>query len=66
VALRQRRNLKQASPVTYVTGDDPPFLIIQGDSDKTVPPEQSELLYERLKGRRRRGEARDGEGGAMA
>ena len=42
-------NLKQASPVEYVTKDDPPFLIIQGDSDKTVPPEQSEVLYERLK-----------------
>lgn len=42
-------NLKQASPVEYVTKDDPPFLIIQGDSDKTVPPEQSELLHERLK-----------------
>ena len=42
-------NLKLASPVEYVTRDDPPFLIIQGDSDKTVPLEQSEILYERLR-----------------
>jgi acetyl esterase/lipase len=40
--------LKEASPVEYVTRDDPPFLIIQGDSDKTVPAEQSEILYQRL------------------
>jgi acetyl esterase/lipase len=41
-------NLKQASPVQYVSKDDPPFLIIQGDSDPTVPPEQAKILYERL------------------
>ncbi len=39
---------KLASPVTYVTKDDPPFLILQGDKDKTVPPEQSQILYDRL------------------
>ncbi len=38
-----------ASPVTYVTRDDPPFLILQGDKDRTVPPEQSQILYDRLK-----------------
>lgn len=37
-----------ASPVTYMTKDDPPFLILQGDKDKTVPPEQSQILYDRL------------------
>jgi acetyl esterase/lipase len=40
---------KLASPVTYVTKDDPPFLILQGDKDKTVPAEQSQMLYDRLK-----------------
>lgn len=39
---------KLASPVTYVTKDDPPFLIMQGDKDHTVPPEQSQILYDRL------------------
>lgn len=41
--------LKIASPVTYVTTDDPPFLILQGDSDMLVPPEQSQELYDILK-----------------
>jgi acetyl esterase/lipase len=41
--------LVKASPVTYVTPDDPPFLILQGDKDKTVPLEQSQILYDRLK-----------------
>lgn len=40
---------KLASPVTYVTKDDPPFLILQGDTDRVVPAEQSQILYDRLK-----------------
>lgn len=38
----------QASPVTYVSGDAPPFLIMHGDSDQTVPWQQSRLLYDAL------------------
>jgi dipeptidyl aminopeptidase/acylaminoacyl peptidase len=34
----------QASPVTYITKDAPPFLIVHGDADKAVPFNQSELL----------------------
>jgi len=41
--------LVQASPVTYTTPDDPPFLILQGDKDTTVPPSQSQILYDKLK-----------------
>jgi len=37
-----------ASPVTYITSDDPPFLIIHGDKDGTVPVEQATILNERL------------------
>ena len=37
-----------ASPVTYVTSDDPPFLILQGDQDTLVLPGQSQIFYERL------------------
>ena len=33
-----------ASPVTYVTRDDPSFLLIHGDKDDVVPVEQSEIL----------------------
>jgi len=38
----------KANPVTYVTKDDPPFLIQHGDADPLVPMEQSELLQEAL------------------
>ncbi|MEW5720699.1 MAG: alpha/beta hydrolase fold domain-containing protein, partial [Chloroflexota bacterium] len=41
--------LVKASPVTYITPDDPPFLILQGDKDTTVPMEQSQILYDKLK-----------------
>lgn len=40
--------LNWASPVTYISSDDPPFLILQGDKDKLVLPEQSEIMYDRL------------------
>jgi acetyl esterase/lipase len=41
--------LSAASPVTYITPDDPPFLIIHGDQDNVVPVEQSLVLDEQLK-----------------
>jgi len=34
----------RANPITYVTRDDPPFLIIHGDQDALVPHHQSVLL----------------------
>lgn len=40
--------LKLGSPVTYVSGDDPPFLIIHGQEDTVVPPSQSAILFRRL------------------
>ncbi len=40
---------RQASPVTHVTKDDPPFLVVHGDQDNVVPIRQSELLAEALK-----------------
>lgn len=41
-------NVTQASPITHVTPDDPPFLLIHGDLDELVPYEQSQLMYDRL------------------
>jgi acetyl esterase/lipase len=41
-------NILQASPITHVTEDDPPFLLIHGDQDEVVPVEQSKLMYDRL------------------
>jgi acetyl esterase/lipase len=40
---------KQASPLTYLDGNDPPILIIQGASDSIVPPEQSQILSDAIK-----------------
>ena len=39
----------QASPITYVTRNAPPFLICHGDADPLVPHHQSELLEAALK-----------------
>jgi len=41
-------NIVQASPITHITADDPPFLLIHGDRDTVVPYEQSQLMYDRL------------------
>src|ERR1043165_8366851 len=38
-----------ASPITYITSDDPPFLIIHGDQDQLAPLEQSQILDELLR-----------------
>ena len=40
---------KRANPITYVSRNDPPILIVHGDKDPLVPHNQSELLYEALK-----------------
>jgi acetyl esterase/lipase len=38
----------RANPITYVTPDDPPFLIVHGDADLLVPHDQSVLLDKAL------------------
>ena len=38
----------QASPITYVSADDPPALILHGTKDALVPVEQSQLLLDQL------------------
>jgi len=40
--------LAAASPVTYITSDDPPFLILHGNKDTAVPIAQSQILYDQL------------------
>ena len=40
--------LRAASPVTYITADDPPTLILHGTKDDLVPVEQSEILQKQL------------------
>lgn len=39
-----RDKAARANPITYVNGDEPPFLIVHGDNDPLVPHHQSELL----------------------
>jgi acetyl esterase/lipase len=39
---------KLASPVTYVDKNDPPFFIVQGEKDESVPYQQSVLLQSYL------------------
>ena len=46
---KMREATTAANPVTYITRDDPPFLILHGDQDKTVPHHQSELLRDALR-----------------
>src|ERR1700743_1475758 len=40
---------KKASPVTYIDKNDPPFLIVQGEKDESVNPQQSIALSAKLK-----------------
>jgi GH35 family endo-1,4-beta-xylanase/acetyl esterase/lipase len=38
----------KANPLTYVSQDDPPFLIMHGDKDVEVLPYESQELYDKL------------------
>lgn len=38
-----------ADPISYVSADDPPFLIMHGVRDRLVPYQQSELLFRALR-----------------
>jgi len=43
-SLKRPDLAKAASPVTYVDKNDPPFLIVQGEKDESVPYTQSIML----------------------
>ena len=47
--LENKDKAAKASPINYVSKDAPPFLIMHGDRDRSVPFSQSELLYAALK-----------------
>jgi acetyl esterase/lipase len=42
-------NYKQASPITYVSNDNPPVLTLHGDQDALVPIAQAKMLDEKMK-----------------
>ncbi len=39
---------QRANPIRYVSGDDPPMLLMHGEKDQAVPYNQSELLFAAL------------------
>jgi len=46
---RNRAKAIAASATTYVSKDDPPFLIIHGENDMSIPVSQGEVLASKLK-----------------
>ena len=40
--------LARASPINYISPDDPPFLLLHGDLDSTTPVTQSQIFQDRL------------------
>ena len=40
--------VRRANPITYISTDDPPILVMHGTSDCRVPREQSVLLFDAL------------------
>jgi dipeptidyl aminopeptidase/acylaminoacyl peptidase len=43
------RRAREASPITHVTPDDPPFYLVHGDADDVVHIAQSEVMEEALR-----------------
>jgi len=48
LAGKSTPRMTAASPTTYITPDDPPFLILHGNKDGVVPLDQAETLHARL------------------
>ncbi|HNF01514.1 MAG TPA: prolyl oligopeptidase family serine peptidase [Ferruginibacter sp.] len=46
---KKREIAKEISPITHVSSDDPPVLIIHGNKDFVVPMQQSESIIARFK-----------------
>jgi acetyl esterase/lipase len=46
---KNKEKVAKANPITYVSKDSPPFLLIHGEADNVVPAHQSELLNDALK-----------------
>jgi len=57
---------REASPVTYVTADDPPFFLYHGTDDTTVSPDHSKTFKAALDRAGVRNELRWGEGRSHA
>ena len=44
-----KKQLRGISPIYFATGQSPPLLLIHGDSDKTVPLQQSKVMQAKYK-----------------
>jgi dipeptidyl aminopeptidase/acylaminoacyl peptidase len=48
--IEQKQEIaREASPVTYASADDPPFLVVHGTDDPIVPLQRAELLQAALR-----------------
>src|SRR5260221_13366364 len=47
--MEKKDKAARANPITFVSRDAPPFLIVHGDKDPTVPINQSQLMFAALK-----------------
>lgn len=45
---KNKERAKIANPITYISKNDAPFLVMHGDHDRSVPIHQSEILYNAL------------------
>lgn len=45
---KRRQIAREISPVTHVTPDDPPMLMLHGDADKLVPIQQAQTMQKAL------------------
>jgi acetyl esterase/lipase len=48
LASEKKELAEKANPIAYISKKSPPFLIVHGDKDTTVPVNQGELLHEAL------------------
>jgi acetyl esterase/lipase len=48
--LEKTEQVRRFNPITWVSADDPPFLVLHGGKDTLVPYQQSELLVAALQG----------------
>ncbi|TAL22449.1 MAG: alpha/beta hydrolase, partial [Frankiales bacterium] len=46
---RDRERFREASPLSHVRADAPPFFVIHGRNDTLVPVEEARLFVERLR-----------------
>ncbi len=47
--MQNKDKAARVNPITYVSKGDPPFLVVHGGKDPTVPINQSQLLFDALK-----------------